>query len=146
MNKEKRENNSQSKKDKLINYSVSAGIYLLFSLLFMLALGAFSKENASEAMKAIIDAFTVPAIFYLVIGVISLLSSRGAYDGLKYSFTKFGIHNLIPVVGALQKKETLYEYKERKDNEGRKWLPEVFFTGIAGLVISLILLVFYFKI
>ena len=58
---------------------------------------------------------------------------------LTYSFKNFGIHNLLGGNPKKKKTQTFREYKEDKEEKGRKWFPHMLWVGIASLVVGIIL-------
>ena len=116
---------------------------------FVLALGiAFWKDilsagNAEEVFAILADAFTIPGILYAGIGGLSYIGLRGGYDAFGYVFSRFSLHNIMPTNPKRQKNETLYEYKVRKDEKGRRWYPNLLFVGLGFIGCSLLCLVVY---
>lgn len=124
--------------------------WIVTSLMFVACVvGLFFKEEVlaqetvKETFSKLTNAFSLPALLFFALGALTKLGSLGAYDSLGFGFSKFGIRAFIP--GQIKNPtESLYDYKVKKDEKGRKWLKEAFFIGLAGLVVSIILLVVYF--
>ena len=123
-------------------WTVSFGLMLAVSM-FIFISKPHEQENAKEFIRALSDCFVIPAALLGGIGGLSLMARLGAYDGLIYSFKNFGIHNLLG--GGFKKKkiQTFYEYKQEKDEKGRKWLPSFLYVGLVMLGVSIILSIVY---
>lgn len=126
------------------NYIKAGVTFLALVALLVWRYGTFSLETTQEVLNALSNSFTIPSVAFVVIGGISKLASLGAYDSLVFSVTKYGLHNLIPGAANLgPKQHNLYEYKQAKDEKGRRWLPEVLFVGLIGLGISIVFVVLF---
>lgn len=102
----------------------------------------FEQEGAKEIIGAISDCISVPGALVSCIATLSYFAKLGAYDGLTYTFSNFSLHSIIPGHHK-DKHKTLYEYKQEKDEKGRKWLPQALQVGLVTLGIGVILLIVY---
>ncbi|MCR5153944.1 MAG: DUF3899 domain-containing protein [Lachnospiraceae bacterium] len=117
-------------------------VTLAFAIGYSFLNKVFSLETAEGALKVLCDALFVPGGFFLGIGIISFIASDGQFDGLGYSFSKFGKHNLIPGKHD-DHPENFYEYRLRKTQKRKSWFREAFIVGLGAVTISIILLVIY---
>ena len=133
---------AQKKKKLLLTYLITslALISLVVACLFYEK--AFSAETLEDAMIRICNSFTIPGIVFAGVGALSYLSSIGAYDGISYSFTNFALHNLW-FTKQPKKYKSFYEYKQAKDEKGRRWFPNLLIVGGASLALAVIFLVIY---
>lgn len=136
----------QTSKERLKAYLKPAVIFIILSVLCMLFLKPFSKETAEETLRTVIDVITIPSVFFLGVSIISKVGAWGGYDMLGFAASRFTLHNFIPGIGTktVEDKKSYYEYKQEKNEKGRRWLKEVFFVGLAGLVLCLIMLAVYY--
>ncbi len=144
MEEEKQEQN-QAEKQKFnrTSFLIMAFVYMMLTATFVFYFKIGELTEAKEIVRRICDSVFIPSVIYLGIGGISYIGSKGGYDGLGYSFSNFGLHNIIPTF-AKKKYENFYEYKTRKDEKGRKWLMEMLLIGAVGISVSIILLVIYY--
>lgn len=102
----------------------------------------FAETEIKELIGDLADVFTTPGVVFSGIGLLSYFSYLGAYDGLAYAFSNFGLHNLW-VTRRTERYKSLYDYRKAKDDKGRKWLPNVLAVGLLSFVIGIILFVVY---
>ena len=132
------------KKHKIRTYVWTAGILVvLVALMFFLIEKPHEEPNVKDVIGAISNCFIVPAALLGGVGAISYMATLGAYDGLIYSLKNFGLHNLIGGNPMKKKTQTFREYKEQKDEKGRKWFPNFLWVGVASLIIGIILAIVY---
>ena len=105
--------------------------------------GLGEQESLKDVIRVLSDMFLIPAMFFAGFGALSYASSEGTYDMLGYIVSNFSLHHIIPGMRPKEKYESFYEYKEAKKQKDKVWLSHVFFVGLAGLVISLILVLVY---
>lgn len=135
--------NSNPKRHNVKAYLISGAVFVALTILCVLFLKPFAEEDPVEALRKTIDAFTIPTVFFIGIGIISWVSALGGYDMLGFAVSRFSLHNILPGVGAKEDKKSYYEYKQEKEEKGRTWLKEMFVVGLAGLILCLILLALY---
>ena len=122
---------------------VKWGIFAIVTIVIMFIYEKpFSEENAKKIVGAISNCFAIPGVLISGMSGLTYLASLGAYDGLTYIFSNFSLHSLIPGHHK-DKKQTLYEYKQAKDEKGRKWQSQAIVIGLCSLGISIILLIVY---
>lgn len=132
-----------SGKSKKIGFIVSISLCVAAVVAVMIWKGVFAQPDAKGVFGVLSDAFFIPGVIFAGVGGLSRLGALGAYDTFGYLFSRFSSHNLW-VTGARRKKyDSLYDYKQKKDEKGRRWLPHVLWTGIGALVVSIVLLVVY---
>ena len=119
------------------------GIFGVVSIVLMFIYEKpFSEAETNEIFGSMSNCFAVPGIVLTGFGGLSYLSSLGAYDGLSYIFSNFSLHSIIPGHHK-DKPQTLYEYKQQKDEKGRKWHPQPLIVGAVSLGISVVMLIIY---
>ena len=127
---------------KIIPY-VKWGVFATIAIVLMFIYEKpFSEENVKEVIGAISNCFAVPGVLVFGMSGLTYLASLGAYDGLTYIISNFSLHSLIPGHHK-DEKQTLYEYKQAKDEKGRKWQSQAMVIGLCSLGISIILLIVY---
>ena len=104
--------------------------------------GLFKASSASELFGAISDGFFSAAVMIGGVGLISLAGKYGTFDMLSYGTRSF-LGNFVKSLRDSTPK-SFYQYKENKDEDGRKWLPEFAIVGGACLIIGIAALGLYF--
>lgn len=125
------------------NYVITIVWYLIAVLICAFYEGLWEQESLKDIIGVLSDIFLIPAMFFAGFGALSFAASEGAYDMLSYAVSNFSLHHIIPGVRQKEKYESFYEYKKAKEQKGKPWLSHVFFVGLAGLAISLILVGIY---
>lgn len=135
--------NEMEKRQKLMTF-VKWGIvcFALAVLCFFFVEKPYAETELREVIGRISNCFAVPGVVIGGIGGLSYVSYRGGYDGLGYAFSNFGLHN-IWTTRQPKRYKSLYEYKEAKDQTGRKWLPEALIVGLGFIAIGLLLTLIY---
>ena len=143
MNENESRENTSGKKSTMVGYIVSISICVAAVVAVMIWKGVFTQPDAKSVFGVLSDAFFIPGVIFAGVGGLSRLGAWGAYDTFGYIFSRFSFHN-IWVTGARRKKyDSLYDYKQKKNEKGRRWLPYVLWTGLGALVVSIVLLVMY---
>ena len=137
---------SQRAKDLLIHCGITAGVGALIGVGVFAYRGGFQAEAPAQVLFALCDAFTVPGIFFLMISGLMFLSGEGAFDGVSF-IVKQGVKTLIPGARTREEPEKYGDYVERRRAKGKpKGCACLFIVGLAYLLVSVILIVIYYKI
>lgn len=119
-----------------------AMVLVLVAIMFFTLEKPYEEETAKEIVGAISNCFIVPGALVGGVGALSYISRLGGFDGLTYAFTNFGLHTLF-FTNPKKKHTTFYDYKEAKDEKGRKWFPNMLAAGGGALAVGIILTVVY---
>ena len=122
-----------------IKWSVTALVFVIFAVILR---EPFSKDGAKAIVGELSNCFFIPGALMSAFGALTYLSSKGAYDSFSYIFTNFALHSLI-YRDQPKKYESFYDYKMKKDENGRKWLNHMFIVGLFTLALSVILYIVY---
>ena len=136
------ENKEYEKKKLKMSYIVTTVCFVSLMILCLFNEEIQNQETAKDVIKVISNAFFLPGVLFAGIGAISKIASTGEFDMLGYGFSSIGIHQLIPGLPK-DKYESYIDYKKSKDEKGRRWFPNLFFVGMAGILISGIFVVIY---
>ena len=134
--------NEMEKRQRLMAFAKWGIACFVLAVLCFFAEKPYAETELREIMGKISNCFTVPGVLIGGLGGLSYVSYRGGYDGLSYAFSNFGLHNLWTKKQPKRYK-SLYEYKETKDEAGRKWLPSALMAGLASLLIGLLFMIIY---
>ena len=128
------------KKLKIRAYVWTVGFTLMLAAVMFFTLEKpHEQETAKDVLGALSNCFIVPAALVGGFGALSYMAKLGAYDGLVYSFKNYGLHTLIGGAFTKKKTQTFREYKEEKDEKGRRWFPHLLWVGLSALAIGIIL-------
>ena len=123
--------------NQIIKYLVTTCVGGLMAVLvlwlrdFSLSLPLYDKY------KIIADAFTVPGVCLIMLGLLVWASTEGAFDFLGYAASRIG-DMLLPGHGAVSKHETYYQYVERKRGERAKGFWFITFVGFGFLAVAIV--------
>lgn len=90
------------------------------------------------------DAFFIPGVIMLMVGVLVWLSTTGTFDMLSYGINR-AKDSFIPSVSRA-KEETFYDYKMRKDAKRAKGYSFLFISGGVYLIPSVVFLILYYSV
>ncbi len=90
-------------------------------------------------LRVLCDAFTLPGLLFLLLGLLVWLVGKGSLDGVGY-LLKYTFRALIPGVAA-KEPPSYHDYtsRDRKKISSVKWLP----VGLADLLLAFLLLAIY---
>lgn len=131
------------KQDEKIQYAVYAAIALLMGALMAWQRDLFSSASFQAAAGILSDCFFVPGVLLAGAGAMGWIGSKGTFDSLGYAFSRFSLHNLWPNEHTAKRPETLYEYKQKQDEKGRKWSKPLVFTGLGAMAFAVAWLLVY---
>ena len=129
-------------KRKLVLYILWVLVAISFTVAMYFIEKPLEAESAKEIVAGFSNCFFVPGALISSFAILGWLASRGAYDGLGYIFSNFALHSLI-YRHQPKKYESLYDYKQKKDEKGRTWPKHMLFVGLGTLTVSLILFIVY---
>ena len=121
----------------LAKYIITIAITTAVIFFILSGRGFFGTDDAKLKMLYLADAFTIPGVVILMIGVMTWLSSsHGLFDGLTYSLDRLK-RSLIP--GDNYSDEKYGDYKERKMSSRS---TDYSFLFVVGGVIFLVAVIF----
>lgn len=127
-----------SKKISRFIAPVTAGV-LIFVLCMFANDGFFGDNKSENILYAFCNCFSVPGVVLSGIAVISWIGTFGTFDMLGYGSRSFFGAFIKPLSKDLPR--TFYDYRQQKNENGRKWLRETLYTGLVFLGTSLLLMV-----
>lgn len=130
--------------EKIISYVkkyISTFLMLGAATCIILLLRQYSPED-SLAVKYlnIADAFTIPGVIILMVGVLIWIHSMGNFDMILYGFSR-AKHSFIP--SANYTHETFYDYKQRKSEKRIKGYSFLFVCGGVYMIPAIVFNVLY---
>jgi len=126
------------KKKTIIQYVIYFILGLFIVAMGMKSQGFFEATMPLEKIRILSDCLLFPGALFGGIGALTWIAAKGTFDMLGYGFSYF----FSGFVNPKKKRETFYEYKLRKEDDG-KWLPELFLVGMFYLLLSIVFVLIY---
>lgn len=124
---------------KGILISLGAGLAIAAAVL---AVGGVPEKGTEAFWRKLCDTFTVPGILMTCMGLLSLVSSHGAFDGIAFPVRKaFG--QILSEERRAKMAKTYYDYVEQRQGKSRRRPNYMLFTGLGFLACAAVLLVIY---
>lgn len=128
-----------------IKYLITLAIGLLFAGTLCLTNGLVTETDPMMVYKVLADAFTVPGVLLVCVGLLQFCVSHGAFYGIQYAIHSLLVnHNWSRT--RFKDKETYTEYiesKKAKAGDKVRTSPYLFFVGLLFIAISIIFIVAY---
>ena len=133
------------KKEKL-NKRVSLIVCLViggFLAYLYVGLRDFAGVSLMEKYRMLCDAFTVPGLLFLMLGLLMSISKQGALDGVTY-VVSHGLKMLIPGHHDKQEKFIDYVQRKREKNKGKSF-GFLYLTGAIYMGIAIVFLILFYN-
>ena len=132
---------SEQSQKTLRKYLIASGAAVLAGLLIMWLQGFFSGLDVINQMRVLADAFSVPGVLLIMIGVLVWVGSEGLFDAFGYAF-HHARAMFIPSFRAYRH-VTFYDYKMEKAGKRPHGYSFLFFTGLGFLAIGIVFTVIH---
>ena len=133
---------NQALKKRLFRYGIS-GLFCIGMAGLYAGLRDFFSLSRVEQYLVLCDAFTIPGMLLILLGMMVFLSNHGALDGLGYVLS-YAFKALIP--GKKDRQERYFDYVERKHSEGKAMgYGFLFITGGISLLISFVFMFLFYQ-
>ena len=133
---------SEKTQTRLLKYGIT-GIACALVVLFYCWVRDFSQMESAEKYRTLCDAFTVPGLLCLCIGVLIWASNDGLFYGLSYCLN-IAWRALIP--GATHRQERYYDYVTRRNEKHFSGYGFLFLCGGVCMVIALVFMLLFYRI
>ena len=131
--------------EKILSYIKKCVISFLIlgvSSFVILSMREYSGQDAAAVrFLNLADAFTIPGVIMLMVGVLVWISSTGSFDMFSYAFSR-AKQSLIPSIG--YKDEKFYDYKMRKEKKRIKGYSFLFISGGIYMIPAIIFNILYY--
>ena len=128
----------------LVKYGVAIGIGAAFVGLIV-SLRDFTVMSESEKIKNWADAFTIPGVIYVMLGIMVWISTTGFFDMLSYGLSRAG-RMFVPFLSAKRNDETFYDYKVRKNSDRFSGYSFMFIVGAIFIVIGVVFTILFYTV
>ena len=127
---------SESKERPWVKYAVTAGVNLLIAVAYFFSkvpVSAVAETPMLEIARNLSDAFLIPGMFTLMLGLLFWVASEGALDGVKY-VVSFIPKMLIP--GKHKRIEKYGDYVERQNTKRKRGFGFLCIVGAAFVALA----------
>ncbi|MBR5446692.1 MAG: DUF3899 domain-containing protein [Clostridia bacterium] len=124
----------------LLKYGVTTAIAAFFAWLLLDLRGYAMAVTAVDRYRILADAFTIPGMLLLMVGLLVVVSNEGMFEGLSYVLS-YAVKTLVP--GMNKGHERYGDYVERRREKGRAsgfgflFVVGAVFMAAAGVCIAL---------
>lgn len=125
---------------KLLNYIITSAFGLFVAAMILVGLGTFTQTSKSVIFGDLADAFFVPGVVILGIGLLLFASNGGAFDMLRYSVIK--LFTLFRRDLTKVKYRTFYDYRKAQSEHKRSFLY-MLVVGAVFLVLAVVFFILY---
>ncbi len=123
-------------KKLLAKYGITSFIGISILLFVLVNRGFFDTTDKTLRVLYLADAFTIPGVLILMIGVMMWISKTGIFDGITYALGRCA-RALVPFNKTVD--ERFYDYKVRKqDSRSAKDIMYFFVVGGAMLLVAVV--------
>lgn len=133
---------SEELRNRLLKYGISAGVCAGLVLVYCTTRN-FSQMELVEKYRTLCDAFTIPGLLCLCVGVLIWASNDGFFYGLSYCLN-VAWRALIP--GARYKSERYYDYVTRKKEKQITGYGFLFLVGGICMAFALVFMALFYRI
>ena len=133
---------SEKLRARLLKYGISAAVCIGLVALYC-GTRDFSKMQLVEKYRTLCDAFTIPGLLALCVGVLIWASNDGFFFGLSYCLN-VAWRALIP--GARYKHERYYDYVTRKREKRISGYGFLFLVGGVCMAVALVFMALFYRI
>lgn len=126
----------------ILKYGIFGAICAAFVLLYCFSRD-FSQQSLAEKYRILCDAFTIPGLLSLGIGVLLWASNDGIFNGLSYCLN-VAWRALIP--GGRAKTERYYDYVTRKGEKKLTGYGFLFVGGGVCMAVAAVFLALFYRV
>ena len=123
-------------------YVITTAIAFVIGILITLSRGIFQEKEMDMIITIISDAFFIPGILLICVGLIVLASNEGLFLAISYGFKVIG-RTISAKKDETLMNEKYHEYYARQIQKKTK-CKHLLIVGIGFVVISLLFVVVYF--
>ncbi|MBE6615179.1 MAG: DUF3899 domain-containing protein [Ruminococcaceae bacterium] len=106
--------------------------------------GFASASSQVEKYRILADAFTIPGVLMLMIGLLVVIANEGLFEGLSYVMS-YAVKMLIP--GMHKEQERFGDYVERKREKGPvTGFGFLFITGAVFMGAAILFIILFYSI
>ncbi len=127
---------------RILRYGITGAIGAGMVALTLKTHGFQNLTAPVDRYRVLTDAFTIPGVLLLCIGLLLWISTTGVFNPIAYAFRYLA--SRLPFTGI--EEESYYDYVERKRDEKRTGYGFLLITGGVFFGIALIFLVLFYRV
>lgn len=124
---------------------IPLGAGLVLAAVTFIVQGGFSAADAEAFWRAVCDAMTVPGMLLTCLGLLSVASGQGAFDGLNFSVRK-AFSQVLREERRNAMPKTFYDYVTLKQEKQRNKPRTHLYVGLGFLVLAAASLAVYLSV
>ena len=126
----------------LVELAIATGVIFL-SLWLRDFLDPSMHFDKMTTYRYLADAFTVPGVVYVCIGLLIIFAQHGAFDGIGYALRR-AARFLLPFI--FRKDVTYSEYlEERRAKQKTVRVLSLFIVGVALIIVAVVFIILFYK-
>ena len=125
-------------------YAITTAVALVVGVLIALSRGIFQEDELDMIITIISDAFFIPGVLLVCVGLIVYASNEGLFLSISYGFKAIG-RTITAKKDEKLMDEKYHEYYARQMEKKTK-CKHFLLVGLAFVVISLLFVVVYFAV
>ena len=130
-------------KSIIIKYAICLGVAGIIVWLTLMLRDFSAIADSALRMKALADAFTIPGVVFLMVGVLVWVSTTGFFDFLGYALGNFG-RALIPM--SKKPHQSFYDYKVSRMEKRAAGYSCIFVTGALLVAVATIFTILFYRV
>lgn len=105
--------------------------------------GLSEAQNAVEKYRILCDAFTIPGVVFVMVGLLVMIMDRGLLDGLTYAMRS--LYRVFLPMGA-RKDESFYDYvMHRRESRKGRHTAFILHVGILFMIPALVFMALFYR-
>lgn len=131
-------------KKKILEYSITFGVCAILVFAYVAIAGIFTSAELKQTLTLLVNGFFSIGIICFCFGLLVICSNNGAYDLIVYGMIRFA--SLFVKNPNKIKYHTYFDYHTAKQQEDDRSFAYFLFVGGFYVVVSIIILIFWFNI
>lgn len=139
---ESQQEESEKKRNAVKYLAVTTVIALMMAIAMAVWRDIQGQTDVAGVFRVLSDSFLVPGAAFSCVGGLTWVASYGFFDMMSYGCSSvFG--RFIPFDSAYRRKEKFYDYREKKEKQGRTWNKDMVIVGCVFILLSILFSVIY---
>ena len=134
---------SNRAKGNLVKYGLSTGAALLM-IGYYCSSRNLVLESVMERWRILCDAFTIPGLTYILVGLLLLIANEGFFDMFSYAASK-AVGLFLPGRGFSEKDEKYFDYVQRKREKRPSGFGFLFVVGGVLMAFALVFMLLFYR-
>ena len=126
----------------LLKYSITVAVGAAVAAFLVWQHDLFGTDSIVRSFHILSDAFVVPGVLLLMVGVLIWVANFGIFDMLGYAGSRVGMM-FIPSYKKYDH-QTYYDYKERRKDKRISGYSFILHVGLAFFAVGVVFLILYF--